>query len=301
MKKETEIQVDKQWAHINELLDGNTLENWASFKTSPYFYRITTWNPTSNGLRYLKILLYNLGTQLTPQQFNFLSNIKNRTIGNPISVTIDGEELCYDYIQAVYEITTLFNLIDLNDKNILEIGGGYGRTCHSVLSNVKCNSYTIVDLEEMISVSRAYLKKVLDPSNYKKIMFITIDDFDTLREKYFDLTIQIDGFNEMVKEVVKNYINFIDVNSLNFYVKNPVGKYKNIENINITDDTPTIDRALNSGIITDIIDIDNNREIKEASYNFNTIFQPSEKWKLIHNSWAPPVSHCWESFFKKNK
>jgi len=299
MKKENKIEVDKQWTSINELLDNNTLKNWNSFKTSPYFYRITTWDPSTNGLRYMKILLYNLGIQLTSQQLELLSNIKNKSVGNPISVTIEGEELCYDYIQAAYEITTLFNLINLNNKNILEIGGGYGRTCHSILSNVNCDSYTIVDLEEMIGVSKVYLKEVLDSSNYHKIKFITIENFDILKEQYFDLVIQIDGFNEMVKEVVEDYLNYIDTNSSYFYVKNPVGKYENRENISTSDDEQTIERALKSGIITEVIDINNSREIKEASHNFVNVFKPSEKWDLVHEGWAPPVSHCWESFFKK--
>ncbi|MDA1136865.1 MAG: putative sugar O-methyltransferase [Proteobacteria bacterium] len=297
--KESKMQIDEQWTSINKLKDDDALKDWEAFKVSPYFYRITTWDPATNGLRYLKILLYNLGSRLTPQQFNFLSNIKNRTVGNPNTVTIEGEELCYDYLQSVYEITTLFKLIDLNNRNILEIGAGYGRTCHAILSNAECRSYTIVDLEERISVSRPYLKKVLDSSDYEKITFTPITNFDNLKEKRFDLTIQIDGFNEMVKGVVENYINFINTNSLNFYVKNPVGKYRNTEVRDTAHDAHTIDRALNSGIITDFIDINNNREIAEASRNFTTVFKPSERWELVHESWAPPVSHCWESFFKK--
>ena len=293
------MHIDNQWIHINKLLNSDTLKDWDSFKVSPYFYRITTWNPATNGLRYFKILLYNLAIQLTPQQLNFLSNIKNRSLWNPINVTIEGEELCYDYLQAVYEITTLFDSMDLNNKNILEIGGGYGRTCHAILSNVNCKSYTIVDIEEMLGVSRAYLKKVLDPLLYKKIKFIGIEDFNNLKGEYFDLTIQIDGFNEMIKEVVEEYINFIDTNSFNFYVKNPVGKYKNTENVDTNHDDHIIDKALNSGIITDFIDIDDNRKITEASHNFVTVFKPSAEWELVHEAWSPPVSYCWEAFFKR--
>ena len=48
----------KQWVDNNKLISTD-ITNWDNFKRSDFFYKIALWNPDTNGLRYLKFLLYN--------------------------------------------------------------------------------------------------------------------------------------------------------------------------------------------------------------------------------------------------
>lgn len=299
MKKN--IDISDQWNEIKTLTKDKKLSNFSDFKKSDFFYRITTWNPLKNGTRYFKILLYNLGMQLTPSHYNILSRIKNRDFGSPISVSVKGHQICYDYIQCCHEVKVISDNINLDNRNVLEIGAGYGRTCHSILSFFDCESYTIVDLEESLSISRQYLKIVLEEQEYQKINFVSIDDIDQIKNKSFDLAIQIDGFNEMKEDTVLYYLSLIDSQCENFYVKNPVGKYKDVGHCDSTDDDKNINLALKSGILTDFLDINSSEEIKRFSKKFIETYRVSDNWSCVYDGWAIPVSHVWESFYTKNK
>ena len=66
-----------------------------------------------------------------------------------------------------------------------------------------------------------------------------------------------------------------------------------------------VDSALSVGIITDIIDIHNDVEIKGQFDRFVDLFCPNlfgeQNWKCLHYSWAPPISFYAEAFYKKDK
>ena len=214
---------------------------------------------------------------------------------------VNGHQICYDYLQCCHEVKVISDNINLDNKNVLEIGAGYGRTCHSILSFFDCQSYTIIDLEESLSISRQYLKIVLEEQEYQKINFVPIDKIEQIKNKSFDLAIQIDGFNEMKRETVLYYLSLIDSQCENFYVKNPVGKYRDVEHCDSTDDDKNINLALKSGILTEFLDINDSEEINKFSKKFIETYKVSDSWNCVYDGWAIPVSHIWESFYKKNK
>ena len=288
----------KQWETINKL--ASEFKDWDDFKNSDFFYKITTWNPETNGNRYLKMLLYNLGKNLTEREFNLLDKIKNRNIGNPDSVIIQNREIDFDYLHSVYELSTIdYNLFKPEFRSVIEIGAGYGRTCHSLLSFFEnINNYTIVDLDTMLEYSKKYLESVLDKSMYKKINFVSVNDFGKLNEN-FDLAIQIDGFNEMSKDDVYNYLDYINNNCNYFYVKNPVGKYfdKSLDKHCLGEEM--VQNALNAGVLKDMIDANNDLDIKEKSRIFNKTYKPSDDWNMIYSSWAKPTPYMWETIYRR--
>jgi len=119
------------------------------------------------------------------------------------------------YLKCAIELENMFG--DLSDKNIVEIGVGYGGLC-GILKNIfNVKSYTLIDLPEPIELTKKYLN---DSSN------IYISDMDLLSEKSYDLVISNYAFTECIKEVQDLYIEKILQKSLNGYIT-----YNNISHL----------------------------------------------------------------------
>jgi len=221
------FQASKQWERIHrEWVTEDAAVDLTGFKSDRRNYNISLWDPTANGIRYLKTLVFNFGMQLAPEEWARIERIKNRDVGDPVTVRCNGRTLCLDYLQASLELGFIERVVDLQGSRVLEIGAGYGRTCHAILSNYDIESYHIIDLANTMALSRRYLREVLDDKQFAKIRFVEVDDIgEVLNEPAFDLCINIHSFTEMKPEVVKSYLDLIDQKCGAFYVKNPVGKY----------------------------------------------------------------------------
>lgn len=180
----------------------------------------------------------------------------------------------------------------------MEIGAGYGRTCHTICSNTDVESYYIIDLAPCLKLCRLYLKDVIDFEKYKRIHFISVTDINELENMYFDLCINIDSFAEMDSDVVKFYMKYIDQHCNFFYVKNPVGKYK--DPTLSSQDEKEVDLALNTGLLRDIIDIHNNLVVKFQSKKFVTLYRPGNRWQCIADAQSPPWSYYWQALYRKS-
>jgi len=274
-----------------------TEEDLKDFKRSPTNYKIACFNPETNGMRYFKTLTYNL-VQNQPERFwNILEKIDNRDVGNPIDISMGGKRVCLDYYQSVSELLFLSSHVPLEGCTILEIGSGYGRTCHSLLTNYNIRIYNIVDLDKCLQLSKVYLQRVLSKENFDKIRFISVEEFENEVDLDVDLTINIDSFAEMNETVVRAYLRYIDEHSQYFYVKNPVGKYFDASLDNHVQGLEVVKMALSVGILRDIIDIDNSVEIERKAKTFVSAYCPSDEWECISHQRAPPWSYYWQSVY----
>lgn len=300
MKQFKPIQ-SKLWKYINQTqISKDKIKDLTNFKSSDVNFKISLWNPKTNGIRYLKTLIYNIAASLTSETWKKLSKIKNRNLGSPITITYNDEKICLDYLQAVFELEFIEKYIKLDGLNILEIGAGYGRTCHAIMSNHKVKTtYSIIDLENCLELSYKYLKRVLNKSNFSKINFIEVKDIDLLSDSFFDLCINIDSFAEMDPEVVKYYLNYINKHCNYFYVKNPVGKYLDKSLDNFAQSEKVVKLALNMGVLRDIIDIHDNMKVKAQVSKCIKAYKPGEKWECIADSWARPWSYYWQAIYNK--
>lgn len=287
-----------QWARINRTslaLDGLDL---ATFKSSKVNYKISLWNPEANGLRYLKTLIYNLTADLSPENKERLARIRNRHVGAPIAVTMDGDHVCLDYLQAVHELDFVSRSVKLDGARVLEIGAGYGRSCHAVLSNHDVAEYLIVDLENCLTLSRDYLRAVLTAEQFGKIRFLGIDDVDDLvRGPGVDLCLNIDSFAEMSGETARNYLDAIDAVATHFYTKNPVGKYLNPSPDRHFEDEEAVRLALGSGLLRDIIDVHDSSAVREQAARFVAAYRPGPAWKVVADGWARPWTFYWQALY----
>lgn len=143
--------------------------------------------------------------------------------------------------------------------------------------------YTIVDIPEVLALSRNYLAKVLSKEEYAKINFI--DAFSLRQEEYegnpVDLVINIDSFQEMPKETIRYYFERFIKDARFFYSKNAIGKYI-LESVGLYDvDEKQLLDVFSLGLSTDVIDIFNEDEIEKAREKHVVDYLPSQSFSVI--------------------
>lgn len=189
--------------------------------------RLAAWDPLDRSTRYYKTLLYIVAKQKPAEFFDAYRKLQNTGIGNPVTITAGGCRIDIDYYLAVEELLFLKRHAPLDSiKSVVEIGAGFGRTCHAILSLTdSVEEYTIVDLPAMLNLSRAYLKRAA-PGLLPRVKFIESGDTVAWRSLRPDLSINIDSFQEMPPELIDRYMEGLVAKSSWFYCRNPVGKYK---------------------------------------------------------------------------
>ena len=270
----------------------------SNFKASPVNYKIALWDPRTNGVRLLKTLIFGLLKRMSDGDLVRINSIRNRSVGRPIEVRDRGIALCLDYAQSYLEVTFIEQACQLSDVEIVEIGGGYGRTCHTMLAlHDEIAQYVIVDLPWMIAIAGSYLDRVLTTSQRSKVTFVPLDNFQSLAERQFDLVINIDGFNEFDEGVVMNYLKYIEGHARWFYTKNPVSKYRDAEFDSRTESVET-KHAINSGILRDIIDVFDGDAIEAKVPEFLAKFCPGPRWRCVRHGEAEPWSFYHEAIYE---
>jgi putative sugar O-methyltransferase len=251
--------------------------------------RLAAWDPRDCTMRYFKFLLFH---QLQTKDESFYlkySKIGPTSIGNPVwlKVTTGGGtlEVNLDHFLSIEEFTFLEENNPLREvRHTLEIGAGFGRTAQELISLIPTlDSYTIVDLPEILELSRAYLRRAFQGrAEFKKIRFVNALSLPSGRYKQKnDLVINIDSFQEMPQETIKFYFrNFIE-DAKFFYSKNAVGKYSP-ESIGLQGlNEKQLFDVFSLGLSTDVIDIFDERELKRARARHVQQYRPGENFSII--------------------
>jgi len=290
----------KMWDKITrEHINQKNLQNLESFKSGLINFRIVLFDPAHYGLRYLKEFIFYLASTLNQREWEILQRIPNRQVGRPFTVRFNGEEVCMDYLHAVFELSFLSRRLDLEGCSVVEIGAGYGRTCHALMSNFALDSYTIIDLEEVLALSRWYLERVLPPEQYARVRFRDTSRFLEVQAEEYDLGVNIDSFSEMEPETVRLYLDFIDQRCRWFYTKNPVGKYRNPELLRPDVDLEAVEHALGAGVLRDVIDIHDMGQVRAQRDKFVSAYRPGASWERLADDWARLWSHFWQALYAK--
>jgi hypothetical protein len=199
----------------------------------------------------------------------------------------------------VLELGYFDSHVDLDGASVLEIGAGYGRTCHAVLANRDVAAYHIVDLENSLELARAYLRLVLEDEQFAKVRFLSVEDLANLpSDVRFDLAVNIDSFAEMDPSTVEDYLAFAAGRCDHLYVKNPVGKYLDRSLDDHSQGDELVALALASGPLRDVIDIHDSEAVREKSVRFVEAYRPAEDWTVVAEGWAQPWSYYWQALYR---
>ncbi|RKS06886.1 putative sugar O-methyltransferase [Nocardiopsis sp. Huas11] len=287
------------WEHYNatRLTDDSDL---TGFKSSDINFKLALWDPRTNGVRYVKTLIHTLCSGLGPENWERLTRIARRDVGSPITVTYDGEDVCLDYLMAVRELEFIAAHTRLDGATVVEIGAGYGRTCHAILSNHDVAAYHVVDLSPSLRLCRDYLGAVLDESTLDRVHFHGVDEAASLfRETSFDLCLNIDSFAEMDEDIVRAYLALVDTGCTGFYVNNPVGKYMDPSLDGHAQGQELVSLALSTGILRDIVDIHDNRAVAARGPVFVDAYRPGEQWTCVADDRNSLWPYYWQALYQR--
>ena len=265
------------------------------FKEEGANTRITQYSHKTHGILFLKNILFQMATQFQKEELLLLNKVSSRKMGGGITIDYNGISLDLDYLLALDEILFLKDILE-NVTSVLEIGAGYGRTCHTILSlfpNIK--DYHIIDFPNMLNLSGKYLQKVSSEHNYQKITFVPVDN---INEQPYDLVINIDSMQEMNADTVCSYLNFIDKVGGAFYSKNTVGKFD--PSVCGWEKSAGSELAMQSGILREKVNIFCPLELATAQGHFLERFSPGASWIVQKHAVAPPWSHYYQALYKKN-
>lgn len=290
-----------QWQKIiQDHIGGEGSWDLSEFKASNINYRIALHDVRTNGVRYLKTLTYHLATQLPEESWERLRRVPRREVGNPISVTYHGESVDLDYLRAVAEVEYLARHLRLDGGRVLEIGAGYGRTCHTLLSLHDVREYWVVDLPETMELARRYLQAVLDEDRLARLRFVPVDEVDdALRGAEFDLALNIDSFAEMDASTVNSYLSLIDRTSRHCYVNNPVGKYRDKDLDGHGWGEEAVALALRSGLLREVIDVYDSQAVEGQVPAFLSAYRPGDAWTSVADGWVGPWAYYWQALYRR--
>ena len=121
---------EKLTAEVFSTIDYPYLEN---FRAPGLNNKFVAQDPYEQSTRYFKFLLYTIAAQQCIKFFEVYKKVGNTQYGNPLSIKYADCDINADYLAAVEE----FLFLDANAgfqgvTKIVEIGAGFGRTCHAI-------------------------------------------------------------------------------------------------------------------------------------------------------------------------
>lgn len=295
-----QIKISKLWDSLCKEIYQNIDDKFISDFRSPKknLNRFTTnRQPKEQTYRYYLTILFNEARKQNKKFYKNYKKLGETNLGNPLYIYINGLKINFDYLNSLYEYNFISENIKLNNiVNIVEVGGGFGRTAHTLLKlhpNIK--KYTIIDLPNVLKVSNKYLQKVL-PSKIKKINFISAYDLNKWKKLKADLAINIDSFQEMPKQTIYKFLHNLFAIANYAYIKNPVCKY-NPELLGIK--TSKKFDVFSLGLMKQVRNIYDEKELIKMRKIFNKKYCPSKIHKIIKSTPCSLYSYYQNTLYKK--
>ena len=159
-------------------------------------------------------------------------------LGSPFPVFWRGRLISQDIANSALEVSTIVDALTEDPASILEVGAGYGRTAYVLLNLFRAASYTIVDINPALEISRRYLTELFPG---RSLRFLSPDEAFELEDSSIDLALSISSLQEMTLKQVERYLGLFDRVAAggNVYLKQWSSWYNPDDKITITlDDYP---------------------------------------------------------------
>ncbi|HYM56541.1 MAG TPA: putative sugar O-methyltransferase, partial [Solirubrobacteraceae bacterium] len=136
------------------------------------------------------------------------TRLQEPTLGDPLPVRRRGRLISQDLANSALEAGAITRALDGREPtSILEIGAGYGRLAYVLLSLYPGASYTIVDIEPALTITRWYLSSQFAP---ERLRFLSPDEATGLADGSVDLGVAISSLHEMTQAQVEGYLGLLD-------------------------------------------------------------------------------------------
>ena len=168
---------------------------WASTEWSRLERRLYTF---SVRLLWMYAERHGIGQALT---------LREPDLGGPLPVYWGGRLISQDLANTSLELRCMQPALARGPRSILEVGAGYGRTAYALLSLFPSATYTIVDIEPAVDISRWYLTELFGA---ERLRFLGPDEAASIPDASIDLAISISSLHEMTPPTVSTYLHLID-------------------------------------------------------------------------------------------
>ena len=216
---------DDEARYCQTVMEGQTDEIWPKIIKDRIIYR----NFLSMLLMYVRKM----------DRLKLLDRLEEPEEGSPIVISFEGRQFSQDLCNSILEYYSIIEGVEFDKcKEILEIGGGYGRNAYMILKLHPHIKYLIVDIPPALYLAQRYLstvfsdRKIFHARDFKifseveneivqsSIVFLFPHQLALLPEKRFDLTFNISSFGEMKTDQIENYLQLTDqVTKGHFYFK----------------------------------------------------------------------------------
>lgn len=259
--------------------------------------RLASWDPGHRSHMFFKHLLLGTAVAESPRVLDCFRRIGNTGLGAPLTVEFAGLRIDLDYLLAAQEAAFLLDA-KIAPRTIVEVGGGFGRTCHALMRNLQPERYTIVDLPQTLALSRAYLRRVLEPSEYERLEFLPNEAANSA--PIADIWINIDSFAEMEPDVVRAYLGIVDRQASYFYCRNPICKYST-QMIGATEASPeSVAAAMASGVCRQLTDIFSETALESMRDPAERAYQPSARWAVMRSRPSSPYRYYQHLLYRRS-
>jgi putative sugar O-methyltransferase len=158
--------------------------------------------------------------------------LEEPALGNPIPIRLGGRRISQDLANSIRERNAVLSRVEPElragrAQTIVEIGAGYGRLAHVIMSSAPCR-YVIVDIPPALYVSQWYLTQLFATKPTfrfrpwrdrheveaelaaSELIFLTPDQFQKLPDGGVDIAIAISNLAEMTPSQVSQYLGAFD-------------------------------------------------------------------------------------------
>jgi hypothetical protein len=127
--------------------------------------------------------------------------------GSPFPVRWRGRLISQDLANTALEVASIERALEgHHPAHVVEIGAGYGRSAHAILSLFPEASYTIIDIHPALDISRWYLTNLFPDRDINFVDGMNI----TESPRPFDLALSISSLQEMTPDIVDGYLGLLD-------------------------------------------------------------------------------------------
>lgn len=170
---------------------------FAGFRENPAYAEIVSSELASEARDHYAIL------EQRGFDFSFFDRIREhdrlggpRLVSYPATGSVAPQTL--RYVKIADDLERLFGRLD--DRSIVEIGGGFGGQCAIIARRARVGSYTIVDLPEPLMLAARYLRAL---GLADRVRFATLDELPPIGE--CDLAISCYALSEIARPVQLDY------------------------------------------------------------------------------------------------
>ena len=137
-----------------------------------------------------------------------ITRLDEPTLGDPLPVRWRGRLISQDLANSALEASAVARgLAGEKSTSILEIGPGYGRLGHALLSAFPSATYTAVDIEPARTVSEWYLTRLFPT---RRLRFLTPAQAAELPAGSISLALSVSSLQEMTPDQVASYLRLLD-------------------------------------------------------------------------------------------